>query len=220
MEKERILAEIRRAAAENGGQPLGVKRFSKETGITEYTWHEHWPRFSEALEEAGFAPNQLTTAYSDEMMIDKLVGLMRVYKRIPTASELRIARKTDPLLPSSSTYDHFGTKSQKAKKILDHIQDKQGYDDIEIICEEILASEAGGNGVEDKMPEMPVGEVYLFKSGRYYKIGMTKDTVRRGSELRIQLPERMNLIHSIATDDPSGIEAYWHRRFAAKRHQS
>ncbi len=64
-----------------------------------------------------------------------------------------------------------------------------------------------------------IGEVYLFKSGRYYKIGKTKDTVRRGSEIRIQLPEKLDLIHSIMTDDPSGIEAYWHKRFALNRMQ-
>ena len=63
----------------------------------------------------------------------------------------------------------------------------------------------------------PLGEVYLFKSGRYYKIGKTNDTVRRGKELRIQLPEKCILIHSIKTDDPSGIETYWHGRFEEKR---
>ena len=38
MSKAHILAEIRRTTAENGGVPLGSKKFEKETGIksTEY----------------------------------------------------------------------------------------------------------------------------------------------------------------------------------------
>ena len=56
-----------------------------------------------------------------------------------------------------------------------------------------------------------------MKSGMFYKIGRSNAAGRREYELGIQLPEKLATLHVIRTDDPSGIEAYWHGRFAAKR---
>jgi hypothetical protein len=57
----------------------------------------------------------------------------------------------------------------------------------------------------------------LIKSGRFFKLGKTNAAGRRERELAIQLPEKTKTVHVISTDDPTGIEAYWHRRFESKR---
>lgn len=59
--------------------------------------------------------------------------------------------------------------------------------------------------------------VYLMLSGRHYRIGRSNHVGRRSYEVAIRLPERLEVVHEIETDDPEGIEAYWYRRFAAQR---
>jgi len=56
-----------------------------------------------------------------------------------------------------------------------------------------------------------------MKSGQYYKLGRSNAAGRREYELSIQMPEKLVTVHTIRTDDPVGIEAYWHQRFGAKR---
>jgi hypothetical protein len=65
--------------------------------------------------------------------------------------------------------------------------------------------------------DIEFGYVYLTRWSRYYKLGRTNSAGRRQRELTLQLPERTTTVHTIKTDDPNGIEAYWHRRFGTKR---
>jgi len=40
---------------------------------------------------------------------------------------------------------------------------------------------------------------------------------RRLSELATGSPVDLEVVHEIKTDDPLGVEAYWHRRFSESR---
>ncbi len=102
------------------------------------------------------------------------------------------------------------------EKVLEYVHTHEGYDDIPPLCESALSRLAIPPKSKDGNEEI-AGFVYLLKSGRFYKIGRTNAHGRREYELALQLPEKVRTIHVISTDDPIGIEAYWHNRFADKR---
>jgi hypothetical protein len=85
------------------------------------------------------------------------------------------------------------------------------------LCGPITSNGDEDPGIDKKPTTEAVGFVYLMKYGRYYKIGKTNATGRRAYEIAIQLPEKLRTVHVIKTDDPDGVEEYWHKRFAAKR---
>lgn len=217
MDKQHILDEIRRTAEANGGKPLGVARFLQETGIKQSDWYgKYWIRWGDALQEAGFEPNQLQGAYSEDRLIKSFIGLIRDLGRFPVYGDLLLKRRRDPAFPSRNTFRRFGSKSQLASRILEYCRSHAGFEDVIPLCAE---TDMRGELEPPDTPPDPdrISTVYLLKSGRYYKIGKTNAIGRRERELAIQLPEKARTIHVIKTDDPNGIEAYWHTRFAAKR---
>lgn len=67
-------------------------------------------------------------------------------------------------------------------------------------------------------PGTGYGFVYLVRGHPgEYKIGRTNFVDRRVSELGATSPIEPTLVHEIKTDDPVGVGAYWHVRFADKR---
>jgi hypothetical protein len=112
----------------------------------------------------------------------------------------------------------IGGKAVQVEQLRKFCREEGGFEEVVSLCDKYLAERPRAeraNAVPG--PESPPGFVYLLKAGRYYKIGRTNAVGRRERELAIQLPQRAQLVHQIATDDPSGIERYWHERFSARR---
>jgi len=215
-DKEYILQEIRRTAVENGGVGLGTKRFSNETGIRETEWGRHWVRWSDALVEAGITPNEFITAYPDELLLQLLAELTRELNHFPLTRELRMKGRRDRGFPAEQAFRRLGSKSELAEMLAAYCQARPDLHSIVPLClpHVLVKKEIVGQA---RLHVRIVGEVYLFKVGRHYKIGKTNSVGRREYELAIQLPEKGVLVHAIKTDDPSGIEEYWHKRFSNRR---
>jgi hypothetical protein len=227
MNKQQILNEIKRTAEANGGLPLGVSRFFQQTGIKDSDWRgKIWARWGDAIREAGFEPNQLQTAYSEDLLIEKFIGLVRDLGRFPVSAELRMRARSDDTFPSHTVWaTRFGSRQQLAAKILEYCKGRTGYDDVIALCAPRAEHQQSEEPETDAPPVNSAaitkeGYVYLalLKLGREtrYKIGKAVLVERRRDQISLQLPEDLDLVHAISTDDAYGIEEYWHKRFAAK----
>ena len=217
MDKEQILSAIKCAAFDNDGRAPGREAFESATGIRMAEWYPHlWLRWGDALSDAGYAPNALQAKMSDAAVIEKYVGFMREIGRVPVEGEIRRKAREDQSFPSHSVFGRFGGKQKLLESVAAYCQKTTGNEDVLPLC---------ASAMPDALPRNSAGRaariatefVYLMKSGKHYKIGRTNSLGRRGSELSIKIPVPPTTIHSIETDDPVGVEAYWHRRFGGRR---
>lgn len=214
--RETILSELRRIAVENGGTPPGVAAFEKMTGITQAQWRgKWWVRWSDLVVDAGLVPGRMTEAHSDEFLLGHLAALTLQLGRFPTSAEVRIQRMGDLSFPNSKTFDRLGDKAARIARLRAFVSDHPQYSvALPILGTAAPLSEAEPAGDPESLRE---GFVYMLKLGKHYKVGMTIDVPRRHRQIALELPEKPDVVHSIRTDDPEGIEAYWHRRFASKQ---
>jgi hypothetical protein len=217
MTKTHILEEIRRTAQANDGKPLGSKRFMTETGIGLADWSKFWARWSDAIRDAGLSPNQMNAAFEDDTLLGTYAKLAQDLGRLPTNSDLRFRARSEHGFPSHNTFRRLGSKVKLTRKLLNYCRAREGYEEISRWCEQSLPKREDGPDDEVVGEKVEIGFVYLIRSARYYKIGRSNSVGRREYELGIQLPEAVTTVHALRTDDPVGIEAYWHKRFEAKR---
>jgi hypothetical protein len=224
-DKKRILTEIRRTAEANGGVPLGRAKFLQETGIKDSDWlGKIWARWGDAIVEAGLQPNRLQIAYDPDLLIEKFIGLARDLGHFPVVAEVKMKARGDTSFPWHNTFARFGSKREFAERIVGYCNGKTGYEDIVALCEPIAERQQPKRDPlpppADSAANTKDGYVYLgvLKLGREkrYKIGKAVLVERRRDQISLQLPEDLELVHAITTDDDYGIEEYWHRRFASK----
>lgn len=214
--KSKILDEIRRLAEAAGGQVPGARQFGNVTGIRESMWRGvYWARWSEAVAAAGLAPNPTSAErrIADVVLLEHLAKACREFGRVPTVAELRLHRRSNPAFPDFKTIERrFGGFKQIGAHVREWAAQHDAYSDV--------ADLLGGTVVLGKDLHASAkadGSVYLIQSGGFFKIGRSAELERRVKAIRVALPDAAELVHAIQTDDPSGIEAYWHRRFADRR---
>jgi hypothetical protein len=212
--RDRIIAEIRRLAAADGSAPPGRGTFERETGIRQAEWYGiYWARWGDALAEAGFSPNELRSKFDANLLMQKLAEASRHYGRVPTSGDFRMYRRTDPEFPSHSTIEnHFPTKAALIVALRTWLSEQPQFEDVVALLPNGLVEQPS-----PRVAKVRDGYVYLLQSGPHYKIGRSDDIDRRMKEIRVALPDKSVVAHFITTDDPPGIEAYWHKRFADRR---
>jgi hypothetical protein len=213
--REHIISEIRRLAQSNGGHPPGNQAFVSATGIIESKWRgKFWARWGDALIEAGFQPNEWTGKSDTNAILTGLLAACRHYGHFPTNSESSMLRTSGLSIPAPRVINsNLGGRAEQIAALHKHIDDNPEFADVRAMLPVVAPSRpsrpSGAKAVD--------GHVYLIKSGEFYKVGRSDELERRVKEIRIALPDAAILLHAISTDDPPGIEAYWHRRFADRR---
>jgi len=157
----------------------------------------------------------MTPRFEDDAILARLVPEVRRLGRLPTNDELRMLRRADPTLPSLTVFARYGPKHGLAAKLVEYCAERADLADVAELVLPLIGDEPVDDAAAPDSVEF--GFVYLLRSGRNYKLGRSNAFGRRERELAIQLPERAGTVHVIRTDDPAGIEAYWHRRFADRR---
>lgn len=214
--RERIISEIKRLASENGGKAPSKVYFQQETGITESEWSgKLWVRWNDVVTDAGLMPNERQERLSSDLVLDKYAEVSRHFGKPPTSAELRMYARETANFPAHTTFsNHFGSKDRLIAALRDRAIE-QGEEDLIAILPKLKAPST--STASPGPSNVPEGWVYLLQSGNHFKIGSSDELEKRVKQISVALPEKVELAHAIRTDDPPGIENYWHRRFAGQR---
>lgn len=217
MTKDIVAQQILALARARGGH-ISLESFLAATGIKDkwlqtQPWFEGW---NSLLQELGLATKSFAVPRTSPDLVVRAVGALIVREgKWPTENELARERRRDDGFPSLKVIRPLRKSGALAKLIVQAGASDPTLSAAAAIASAYVPSELAPE--PESASERVRGYVYMLRSGRRYKIGKSNDPSRRWREVRIELPDETHQVHTIPTDDPSGIEAYWHERFAAKR---
>lgn len=167
------------------------------------------------MREAGLEPNERQAKFSSDDVLDSYAEVCRHYGKVPSTAELRFYVRAHPVSLGHNTFvNHFGSKGGLIAALRQRAIECDDNDLLKLLHAEVAHPSTTDDLGTTRVTE---GYVYLLKSGNHYKIGRSDEIEKRIKQITIALPEKVELIHTIRTDDPPGIEAYWHRRFSQQR---
>lgn len=216
-DRDEILREIANWVDERGGVPT-EREFRNAHGWAASVFSGSiWKRWGDAVRDAGYEPRAaMKPALTTETVMQALALLTRDLGSYPTFRDVEHASRTSGDVPSMNTVRrHLGRKQVDQIRFLsDWLATHEGFEDVRAI---LAKRSQVANSVIEADDHATDGYVYMLKSGSNYKIGMTRSVGRRWAEIAAAMPDDVELIHYLSTDDAVGIEAYWHRRFKAVR---
>ena len=211
--KESIIATYN-DMVRSAGRVVGETVFARETGFSAYYWRGgYWRSWSALQSDAGHTPNKPTPKTPEDELLSQFAELALELGSIPTQADLTMKHRENPSFPEKGVFSRWGNRDELLEKVAQYCEDKERYEAVLALLTQ-STSKVQGQRLESLQVK---GFVYLLRSGKNYKLGRTNAIGRRLRELAIQLPQKPDTVHVIETDDPEGIEQYWHRRFAEKR---
>jgi len=136
-------------------------------------------------------------------LLRNIVEVIIELQRFPSLHDLKLLSSKRTNFPDFKAFEILGNQQEIITAVRDFCK-QFNLNELLRFCSSEKANNANG-------------KVYLYRAGQYYKIGRTNDIDRRNIEIKLQLPFKPELIHTIETSNPNQIEKYWHELFKSKR---
>src|SRR5205085_1814587 len=125
-----------------------------------------------------------------DSVVPPIANLVSRLGRWPTEAELRLAKRSDPGVPAVKVVRRLEADADFMASLREHCARTPAL----VHVEGIIADRHRKHRAAAIPAVATAGYVYMMRSGKRYKIGRTSSPTRRHREVRLDLPERTDLV--------------------------